>query len=432
MSSSIIRRILYGSLGVNSRREISQTERTFGEYSLFRRIIAGMLGVPLVSVAPKMEDSSPVGTSLGAGVAREEPDLAEMHDSSGRPYERNNEVDSLSPRLNLVDLVLDGAGIEALPFLGALREVCSTHVVKRVAGTSAGAIVGAFLAAGYSVDELEFEFAAVDYSKFKDGAPRYFGEFGQAVTVLRHGGFYKGDALREWIEDLLARKGVYTFGDLRYVDEGKDPNLPGYRLVVNVSDMSRGWVLRLPWDYEQLCGIDPNRARVADAVRASASAPYIFRPVLLATGLPEGPKRLALVDGSVLSDYRYEVALFDRRDGESIRWPTFGIKLLAGHAPWREWHPTSSSLKVVKRLLFTMSEVSGQQFVADRLVQGRTIFVDTAGILSAGFEIERGQGQLLYSQGREAASLFLDSFDFRASVEERARLASDDDSDGRY
>jgi hypothetical protein len=50
----------------------------------------------------------------------------------------------------------------------------------------------------------------------------------------------------------LAALGVHTFGDLRRDDPGDDPALAPsqrYRLVVTTTDVTRGRLLRRPWDY---------------------------------------------------------------------------------------------------------------------------------------------------------------------------------------
>ena len=114
-----------------------------------------------------------------------------------------------------------------------------------------------------------------------------------------------------------------TFGDLRIDDA--DSALPpeqSYKLVVIVSDVSCGRRLRLPWDYHQF-GLDPDEQPVADAVRASASIPFFFRPAKLSS--PGTRDIWYCTDGGMLSNF--PVDLFDRRDGSRPRWPTFGIKL---------------------------------------------------------------------------------------------------------
>ena len=51
-----------------------------------------------------------------------------------------------------------------------------------------------------------------------------------------------------------------------------------YRLVVHTSDITRGQLVRLPWDYD-LYGQDRDDQNVVDAVRASMSIPFFFEPV---------------------------------------------------------------------------------------------------------------------------------------------------------
>ena len=50
-------------------------------------------------------------------------------------------------------------------------------------------------------------------------------------------------------------------------------------------------MVRLPWDYRRVYGLDPDEQPVADAVRASMSIPFFFNPALDSTmpsvGLPD-------------------------------------------------------------------------------------------------------------------------------------------------
>ena len=103
---------------------------------------------------------------------------------------------------------------------------------------------------------------------------------GPAWGVLSETGIYKGDFAHDWIRSELANLGVRTFGDLA-IDA---PNLPPeqrYRLVVTATDVTTGQLVRLPWDYRRLYGLDPDEQEVADAVRASMSIPFFFRTTKL-------------------------------------------------------------------------------------------------------------------------------------------------------
>src|SRR5699024_12440300 len=55
-----------------------------------------------------------------------------------------------------IDGVFSGGGIKAYAYIGALQSIDDHNLIfKRVAGTSAGAIIAAFLKAGYTSDEIE-------------------------------------------------------------------------------------------------------------------------------------------------------------------------------------------------------------------------------------------------------------------------------------
>ena len=136
---------------------------------------------------------------------------------------------------------------------------------------------------------------------------------GKAIDILLHDGAFKGDYLHRWISEQLASGGVKTWADLYWPDpdSGLPPEQQHARVVI-VSDVSRGRMLRLPWDYQTQCGVDPKNVPVADAIRASASIPFFFRPLHM-TCTPPGadhPRQLTFVDGGMLSNF--PVWLFDR------------------------------------------------------------------------------------------------------------------------
>ncbi|WP_329345161.1 patatin-like phospholipase family protein [Streptomyces sp. NBC_01352] len=318
-------------------------------------------------------------------------------------------VSGASAKTN-VDVVLEGGGVKGIALVGALRELCAAHTVQRVAGTSAGAIVAALLAAGYTIPELEQEMRSLDFASFQDGPARHFGKVGAALAVLLHNGVFKGDALHAWIEARLADKNVTTFQHLRRKEEGDDTSTPPYKLAVVVSDISRGRELHLPEDYEALCGVNPDTAKVADAVRASASIPFYFRPVKFRTGPSQESRRLVLVDGGLLSNF--PVALFDRQDSTPPRWPTIGIKLSMRRTASQQWQPARNPVELARRLVSTMTSAHDRIHVDQNHVQDRTIFIDTDKVRSTDFRITQEQTEMLYANGGSAAQQFLATWDF--------------------
>src|SRR3954454_10585382 len=224
----------------------------------------------------------------------------------------------------IADLVLEGGGVKGIGLVGAISVLEERgYKFNRVAGTSAGSIVGALVAAGYSGAELQPIMQDVDYTKFRDGGViDHLGVFGKALSIIIERGIYEGNYLKTWLTEQLAAKNVRTFGDLKLIDT--DSKLPPYKLVVMTSDISQGCLRRLPWDYghyEINGGAD--EVPVVDAVRASMSIPFFYEPVKMKARDGEDAW---FVDGGMLSNF--PVDTFDRPNG-TPRWPTIGIKLSA-------------------------------------------------------------------------------------------------------
>ena len=309
------------------------------------------------------------------------------------------------------DLVLEGGGVKGIGLVGAYSELLEHgYQMHRVAGTSAGAIVGALIAADMPLDELEKILRTIDYRTFEDeGFLDRLGIVGKGLSVLFEKGIYEGDFLRSWLDGLLTDLGKETFGDLRITDpDGSLPPEHAYRLVVMTSDVSRERLVRLPWDYH-LYGLDPDRQLVADAVRASMSIPFFYEPVRLEAVDSSGHRRTSyLVDGGMLSNYPIDV--FDRTDGKTPRWPTFGLKLSARPEPADQQRvDVRSTLDLVKAMVGTMTNFYDQMHIDAPSVLARTIFIDTTGVQATDFDIDTATQERLYTNGRSACARFLEA-----------------------
>jgi len=318
------------------------------------------------------------------------------------------------------DLVLEGGGVKGIALVGAVSQLTEAgYHLARVAGSSAGAVVGALVAAGMPPERMAAVMRGLDYRRLRDkGALDRVPLVGGALSVLLENGIYEGDYLREWLGNELAAMGVETFADLRYDDADADSSLPAdhhYRLVVTVTDVTLGQLLRLPWDYRRAFGRDPDTQRVADAVRASVSTPYLYEPVLL-SDLGSG-RVSTLLDGGVLSNF--PVDTFDRRDGRPPRWPTFGVKLVSDPAggarifPPR-WLPQPKPVRLLEALITTLVVGHDQTRLADPCVQRRLVRVDTGTVSFADFGLSTTAREELYRSGRRAAAAFLAGWDWPA------------------
>ena len=164
----------------------------------------------------------------------------------------------------------------------------------------------------------------LDYGKFLDPGPvERVPLLGPSLALLRGIGNLQGATTRTTgSASQLRGLGVTTFGDLA-IDDDELPAEQRYRLVVTVTDVTTGQLVRLPWDYRRVYGLDPDEQSVADAVRASMSIPFFFRPVTLTSA---AGRTSTLVDGGLLSNF--PIDSLDRPDGKSPRWPSFGVTVL--------------------------------------------------------------------------------------------------------
>ncbi len=243
---------------------------------------------------------------------------------------------------------------------------------------------------------------------------------GPAWAILDGHGVYKGDYAHDFVAEQLKSLGVETFGDLRLHDD-QVPAERRYRLVVTATDITRGQLVRLPWDYRGVYGLDPDEQHVADAVRASMSIPFLFRPVKItsAAGLES-----TLVDGGLLSNYPIDT--FDRLDSKPPRWPTVGVTLLPnlpegndrvipGLAPVRMF----SGPRLLEQILTTMLVGRDQAYLSEPWVSARTIRVDSTDVGVVDFDATGAELDALYIR-RAAATEFLAGWD-EAAYRQRFR-----------
>ena len=322
------------------------------------------------------------------------------------------------------DLVFEGGGVKGIGFAGslaALEQEGFTH--KSVAGTSAGAITAALVAAGYSSAELDEILLKIPFSKFKDeGWLDKVPIIGHVANAAVDWGVYEGKFFQNWMAELLEAKGITKFGQL--VDEEKADE-PGsrYRLRVIASDVTHRRMLVLPDDAGHL-GIQPDELEIAYAVRMSMSIPFFFEPVKHKN--PETDEEHLIVDGGMLSNF--PVWLFDR-EGHEPRWPTFGLLLvepdpkvpighrLPGQDPGVK---PGSLLDYIKGLALTMM-AAHERIYLEKATYARTIPIPTLGIGTTEFDITPERVRALYDSGHDAASDFLARWDFDTYIEEFRR-----------
>jgi NTE family protein len=290
-----------------------------------------------------------------------------------------------------IDGVFSGGGIKGFSLVGAYHEIEKRGFqFERVAGTSAGSIVAALIAAGYTSSEINQLLVELDLKKFLD-ARKVIIPFPLAKWLFVYWklGLYKGNELEKWIEEKLAAKGIRKFSDL-----------PPQTLRVIASDLSNGRLVVLPDDLTNY-GITPGSFSIAKAIRMSCSIPYFFEPVKLRS--MDGVN--ILVDGGVLSNF--PMWLFDRENVQKLR-PVLGIKLSSNEYE-HEKHKIQNAIQLFGALFETMKDAHDSRYISKKHAKN-IIFIPTEGVLSTEFHLTDEKKEALFNLGKESAKKFFKSW----------------------
>ena len=314
-----------------------------------------------------------------------------------------------------VDLVFEGGGVKGIALVGAYSVLAEEgYAPQNVAGASAGAIVASLVAAGYSAEELHDVLKSTNFYSFEDkGWEDKITLLGKPLSIVKDHGLYEGKVFHDWIGDLLAKKGITKFGQLKVADE-TDPKWQ-YRLQVIVSDATHHSLLVLPRDAAVIGVDDPDDLDIADAVRMSMSIPIFFEPVKRKVGGEE----VVLVDGGMLSNF--PVWVFDSEG--MPEWPTFGLKLVnpdpkvpePGGVPDKpvKDNALKSLVDYLMSLVSTMTDAHDKLYL-ERDTFVRTITISNLGVKTTQFDLTPEKADELFASGQAAARDFLKTWDFEA------------------
>lgn len=304
--------------------------------------------------------------------------------------------------------VFEGGGVRGIGHVGAAWEFeRAGFLFVNLAGSSAGAIVAALLAAGYSSRELREEMKSLNYKKLKGrDFIDHFGTLGKLCSILLHFGIYNTDYLEEWVGEMMARKGVHSFRDIEKT---------GRTLKITASDLTSGHLLILPDDLAEL-GIAPGSFSVAAAVRMSVSIPIFFEPVRIRTR--EGNVHL-IADGGLISNFPLWV-LDDGSAGQTC--PVFGFQFADHKAegcactlcPSR-WNLVDY-LKAIAAACMDATDYShalaGDPQRTVRIPTKISLNGSSRTIHAVDFDINEKECDALFENGRRAAAKFLKTWNF--------------------
>lgn len=329
------------------------------------------------------------------------------------------------------NLVFEGGGIKGIGYVGAMEVLGRRGIlenIRRVGGTSAGALNACLFALGYSNQETRRLLGDLDFKSFLDAD---WGVVRDTRRLLRRYGWYRGDALYRWVRTRVDEKLGDPRATFSHLQSAGQPELYVYGTNLGTGFGS-------VFSPEHTPGM-----MIADAVRISVSIPLFFTAV-------RNARDEVLVDGGVLDNY--PVKLFDRlhyiapedqavaarrtayyeRDNHRPESAAEAVALRRGtHSPY-VYNRQTLGLRVdtrdeiaafrdgipppirqiddffdyAKALITTLMEAQGNQHLHSDDWQ-RTLYIDSLGVGTTDFGIDATTRQALIQSGRDGANSYL-------------------------
>ncbi|PJB13155.1 MAG: patatin [Flavobacteriales bacterium CG_4_9_14_3_um_filter_40_17] len=187
-----------------------------------------------------------------------------------------------------VGLVLSGGGAKGFAHIGALKVIEDVGIrIDYIGGTSMGAIVGALYASGYTANQLDSIFKAIDFGALiQDGLPR------SAKT------FYEKEDAERYVLTLPFKHFKIAFPSS--ISKGQNVYNLLFRLTNHVRDIDDFGKLPIPFfcvatDVETGEQVILDHGYLPEAIAASGAFPSLFEPVQIGDRL--------LIDGGVVNNY---------------------------------------------------------------------------------------------------------------------------------
>lgn len=155
-----------------------------------------------------------------------------------------------------------GGAIRGVSYIGAIKALEEIGISpERLAGSSVGSIIAAFLAVGYSAEELKDVFLKVNFDLFKD----------ISIGIGPLFALSKGEVFLDWVRELIEKKfygDSYKKGANRAVtfkDIAKN-------LVIITTDLSN-------FECKEFSRFETPDFEIASAVRISCCMPGLMKPI---------------------------------------------------------------------------------------------------------------------------------------------------------
>ncbi len=327
------------------------------------------------------------------------------------------------------NLLFEGGGVKGIAYVGAMEVLEEKGIlagIRRLGGTSAGAINAVLLGLNHSNAETKDILTGLNFRNFLDDS---WGVIRDTDRLITEYGWYKGDFFRSWIGEIIRAKtgnSESTFNDISAQSAAK-----GFRDIYLIgTNLS-------PRFSEVFSAEHTPRMCVADAVRISMSIPLFF-------AAKRSLRSDVYVDGGVLDNY--PIKLFDRQkyvdDPTHLAIPsyyrdhnaslqaqgidvspyiynkeTLGFRLDSAKeiAVFRDQaepqhHPIGDFFDYVWGLVDTLMEAHDSMHLHSDDWQ-RTTYIDTLGVGTTDFGLDDAKKEALLQSGRDNTTKYFTWYD---------------------
>lgn len=389
---------------------------------------------------------------------------------------QKEKVDQMPPLFTFrppENLIFKGGGVKGLAYVGAIKVLEEKGLisgVKRVSGTSAGAITSTLLAMQYDSDEIQHLLSSKNMKDFLDhpftkerikekikniGVSTVVSALSTVYETIKAAlispvsaalaplkalfsaawnttGLCKGEDFRKWMEERIKEKTgkeFCTFRELReLIEQGKPfKHLHIFVLKLNSEEIAHIHSEDPKWD----------NLIISDIVRASMSIPGVFEPHTLHT-LQINPKdqkqRLrtpaagfgSYVDGGLIANfpieafdkkkYQLHVSLNEEGEYHMLNKRSLGFSLYSPQKsdvePVKPPETVGDLLKAIVSLYWQAEELIRAQVIYNK---HRVIDINNLGIGTVEFGIKEEQKQGLIDSGKKAALEFFEKQEKQSS-----------------
>ncbi|WP_330586928.1 patatin-like phospholipase family protein [Aminipila terrae] len=309
-------------------------------------------------------------------------------------------------------------GISYIGMLEYLYKIQFIKNVKRVAGSSAGAIAACITSFNLPFDQTKTMAESLDYSKVpatksfdepknftkaeRNQLDRVFGNIDCVYRLIKKYGWYSSSYFYDWIRyqiagqfDPFKKNPPYTFADFRNSDLHRDGREFKELYIIGTDISTKTSTV--------FSAADTPHVEVAQAIRISMSVPIFFEAIKSDYSKTDGEEKPKVyADGGIM--YRYPITLFDETLPKD---QTLG-GFLAGDNKNVE---INNLLDYISNLISCSAAVQTQFSYGSPENMNRSIQIFTDGISALDFNVKKGDDtyNFLYEQGYKATENYFNA-----------------------